>query len=85
MHNDDKLNCLQNFRVSRALQLYIERCSSELGIDVSRFMRLCVYLAAPMMEELPDLIDMDRMLLEKLASDISKTLVIHPPKVQVML
>lgn len=79
----ESLTTLRNFRVTATVDAAIAADSIELDIDISAYLRLCVYLAGPMLLSCPALKDKNRLELKELAEDIGKTLVIPPaPKIQ---
>ncbi len=68
----------RNFKVSPVVDAAIDADSRELGISVSEFLRLCVYLGGQILLGQPVLANLDRQQLADLAPNISKMLVIRP-------
>lgn len=68
----------RNFKVSPVVDAAIDADSRELGLSVSEFLRLCVYLGGQLLLRQPALANLDRQQLAELAANISKMLVIRP-------
>ena len=85
MPADDRLTVNQNFRVSPTLQKAIEDDASELGISTSAYLRLCVYLAGPLLLQHPALTSLNRRELAELAANVGNAIVIRPAVVSLGL
>lgn len=57
--------------------------AAELGLDDSKYLRACVFLAGPLLKAHPVLVKFNRRELEELAANIGNTLVIRPAAVEV--
>lgn len=77
----EKITVLCNFRVPPVLEKAIREDSAELGLNTSEFLRLCVYMASPLLQACPTLTSLNRLQLAELMSDVGKILVVQPSAV----
>jgi len=76
--NPDALVNRINFKVSPVVEAAIEDGAAELGVTVSEFLRLCIYIGDPFLRSKPALKNMNRQELRELMEYIGNTLAIHP-------
>jgi hypothetical protein len=77
---DDPINIHVNFKVSPIVEKAIADGASELGLTISAYLRLCVYIADPLLQTQPALKEQNRQALRNLMEYIGNTLVIQPAR-----
>ena len=83
MQTKESLVVNRNFKVTPSVDAAIYDDAAELGLDDSKYLRACVFLAGPLLKAHPVLAKFNRRELEELAANIGNTLVIRPAAVEV--
>ena len=81
--DDDKLNINKTFRLSKAMEKFIDDRAAEIGTSASDLVRRSIELSSGLIADHPVVLSFDRQELQNLASCISKAIAIHPASVSI--